>query len=52
MEAEIFPTLAAERRLCGRECEGYFIDIGVPETLEQARRDLTALTGRPVPAAR
>ena len=51
MEAEIFPALAAERRLCGRACEGYFIDIGLPETLEQARRDLIALTTRPTPAA-
>jgi D-glycero-D-manno-heptose 1,7-bisphosphate phosphatase len=52
MEAEIFPVLAVERRLGGRECQGYFIDIGVPETLEQARRELIALTQRPAPVAR
>jgi D-glycero-D-manno-heptose 1,7-bisphosphate phosphatase len=40
METDIFPVLAAERRLCGRPCEGYFIDIGLPETLQQARREL------------
>jgi NDP-sugar pyrophosphorylase family protein len=51
METEILPALAAERRLCGRECEGYFIDIGLPETLEQARRELIVLTQRPAPAA-
>jgi NDP-sugar pyrophosphorylase family protein len=42
METDIFPVLAAERRLCGRPCEGYFIDIGLPETLQQARRELLA----------
>jgi len=46
MESAIFPVLAAERRLCGRECDGYFIDIGLPETLEQARRELAALARR------
>jgi NDP-sugar pyrophosphorylase family protein len=51
MEAAIFPALAAERRLYGRECEGYFIDIGLPETLEQARRELAALARRAAAAA-
>jgi D-glycero-D-manno-heptose 1,7-bisphosphate phosphatase len=43
IETDIFPLLAEERRLYGRICEGYFIDIGLPETLQQARRELTAL---------
>jgi D-glycero-D-manno-heptose 1,7-bisphosphate phosphatase len=47
METDIFPILAAERRLCGRPCEGYFIDIGLPETLQQARRELLARLPRP-----
>jgi D-glycero-D-manno-heptose 1,7-bisphosphate phosphatase len=51
METEIFPALAKERRLYGRVCEGYFIDIGLPESLEQARRELGALTHRPTVAA-
>ena len=42
----------AERRLYGRECEGYFIDIGLPESLEEARRELIALAHRPATAAR
>lgn len=46
METAIFPALAAEHRLYGRECEGYFIDIGLPETLEQGRRELPALARR------
>jgi D-glycero-D-manno-heptose 1,7-bisphosphate phosphatase len=46
IETDIFPVLADERRLCGRACEGYFIDIGLPETLQQARRELSALARR------
>jgi D-glycero-D-manno-heptose 1,7-bisphosphate phosphatase len=52
MEGDVFPALAAERRLYGRECEGYFIDIGLPESLEKARRELIALPHRPATAAR
>ncbi|HYD87727.1 MAG TPA: HAD-IIIA family hydrolase [Vitreimonas sp.] len=37
IETDIFPGLAAERRLAGRESQGYFIDIGLPETLGEAR---------------
>lgn len=41
IETEIYPRLASERRLLGSEFDGYFLDIGLPETLAQARRDLT-----------
>jgi len=47
IETDVFPILAAERRLYGRVCEGYFIDIGLPETLLQARRELVALARPP-----
>lgn len=47
IETEIFPVLARERLLQGRVCEGYFVDIGLPESLEQAQRDLPAVTFRP-----
>ena len=47
METAVFPALAQERTLCGKICEGYFIDIGLPETLQQARRELLALARRP-----
>jgi D-glycero-D-manno-heptose 1,7-bisphosphate phosphatase len=46
METGVFPALAQERKLCGRVCEGYFIDIGLPETLQQARRELATLALR------
>jgi NDP-sugar pyrophosphorylase family protein len=51
VETDVFPVLAAERRLYGRPCEGYFIDIGLPETLAQARRELLARLHRPTPNA-
>lgn len=47
METDIFPKLAREGRLHGTVREGYFIDIGVPEALEQARRELPHLLTRP-----
>jgi len=47
IETQIFPGLAADRKLYGSPRGGYFIDIGLPETLEQARRELPALRRRP-----
>lgn len=49
IETDIFPALAADRLLKGRICDGYFIDIGLPETLQQGQRELLAL--RPGAAA-
>ncbi|MGH6951968.1 MAG: HAD-IIIA family hydrolase, partial [Vitreimonas sp.] len=37
IETDVFPTLAAKGVLAGYESDGYFIDIGLPETLEEAR---------------
>lgn len=48
METDIFPALAAERRLYGCCRDGYFIDIGLPETLQQARRELAARLPSPI----
>jgi D,D-heptose 1,7-bisphosphate phosphatase len=47
IERDIFPALAAAGDLVGSLREGYFLDIGLPETLEQARRELLALQRRP-----
>ena len=47
IETDIFPILAAEGRLRGSIRDGYFLDIGLPETLQQARRELLALRRRP-----
>lgn len=42
IETDVFPGLAAEGLLRGAPFDGYFIDIGLPETLAQARLDLPA----------
>src|SRR6516225_5518811 len=47
IETDIFPALAREGRLAGAEREGYFLDIGLPETLAQGRRELLAIRRRP-----
>jgi D,D-heptose 1,7-bisphosphate phosphatase len=47
IETDIFPALAKKRRLAGMVHAGYFLDIGLPETLEQGRRELLDLRARP-----
>lgn len=42
IETDLFPALAGAGRLYGHICDGYFIDIGLPESLARARRDLAA----------
>ncbi len=39
LEKEIFPVLAAERKLFGYHYEGYFIDIGRPETYARFKKE-------------
>lgn len=40
IETEVFPALAAAGELAGICYEGYFIDIGLPDTLARARLEL------------
>ena len=40
MERDVLPSLAANGDLRGLVFDGYFIDIGVPDDLERARREL------------
>jgi D,D-heptose 1,7-bisphosphate phosphatase len=40
IETDVFPRLAATGALAGRAFDGFFIDIGLPETLSEARRTL------------
>lgn len=47
LEHDIFPRLAAAGALGGVEADGYFLDIGLPETLEQGRRELLHCLRRP-----
>ena len=48
LEAEIFPKLVEQRRLLGVPLTGYFLDIGLPETLRQAQVDVPAWMIRPI----
>jgi D-glycero-D-manno-heptose 1,7-bisphosphate phosphatase len=40
IESDVFPALAIVGVLAGAEFDGYFLDIGLPDTLEQGRREL------------
>jgi D-glycero-D-manno-heptose 1,7-bisphosphate phosphatase len=47
LEVDAFPKLVAERRLEGMQFDGYFLDIGLPETLALAKSETAALLVRP-----
>ena len=47
LETDVFPKLASNGRLFGALHHGYFIDIGLPRTVDQARRDLPSVVRRP-----
>lgn len=47
IEAEVFPAAAAAGRLGCASFQGYFLDIGLPETLQQGRDELPAVRRRP-----
>lgn len=47
IETEIYPALAEEGLLHAVEQEGYFIDIGLPETYSEAQITLPRATRRP-----
>ena len=47
LEQDIFPALVERGELRGREFDGYFLDIGLPDTLEQGHRELPNVRARP-----
>lgn len=47
LEGDVMPRLAGEGRLLGAVRSGYFIDIGVPETYQQAQIDIPLQQKRP-----
>jgi len=47
LEAELFPALAAEGHLRGVVFDRYFVDIGMPEDLARARREIPHRRRRP-----
>ena len=47
LEQDVFPALVPRGEIRGKEFDGYFLDIGLPETLEQGRRELPEARLRP-----
>ena len=47
LETDVFPALVAADDLAGCELDGYFIDIGLPDTLAEARAALPRRYRRP-----
>jgi len=47
IETDVFPRLVAEGRVQGQEFVGYFIDMGLPNTYEQAQREVPSRRIRP-----
>jgi D-glycero-D-manno-heptose 1,7-bisphosphate phosphatase len=47
LEADVYPEIVEAGRLLGHEFQGYFLDIGLPETLAKAQRDLPFRRRRP-----
>ena len=47
LEADLFPALARQGLLRGRVLDRYFIDIGIPEDLDRARREVPQRHRRP-----
>jgi dTDP-glucose pyrophosphorylase/histidinol phosphatase-like enzyme len=47
LEQQVFPALVERGDIAGREFNGYFLDIGLPETLEQGHLELPNVRVRP-----
>ena len=47
LEQHVFPALIERGEIAGREFSGYFLDIGLPETLEQGHLELPGVRMRP-----
>ncbi|HEY1783865.1 MAG TPA: sugar phosphate nucleotidyltransferase [Roseiarcus sp.] len=47
LEQNVFPTLVERGQIRGKAFDGYFLDIGLPETLEQGHSELPNVRVRP-----
>ena len=47
VEQDVFPALVERGQIRGLKFDGYFLDIGLPETLEQGHRELPEVRMRP-----
>ena len=48
LETEVIPRLVQAGLVCGQRFDGYFLDIGLPETYDRAQRELPAVDRRKV----
>ena len=48
LERDVFPGLARAGQLEGRVFDGYFLDMGLPDTYQLAKRDMPGRRQRPV----
>ena len=48
IENDYFPKMAEDRRLYGVQYDGFFIDIGIPETYEDAQTLIPEWTRKPI----
>lgn len=48
LESDVIPGLVRAGQVCGQRFDGYFLDIGLPETYEQAQRELPEVERRKV----
>lgn len=47
LEQDVFPALVKRGEIRGLTFDGYFLDIGLPETLDQGHRELPSVRVRP-----
>ncbi len=47
LERDVLPALVAEGRVVGEAYDGYFLDIGVPESYDRAQVEIPARRTRP-----
>lgn len=50
IESDVFPRLAERKAIVAVPASGYFIDIGLPDTLERAALEVPRLSHRPLAA--
>jgi len=47
LEEDLFPVLAQKTQLCGQVYDGFFVDIGLPESLVQAKESVPSWRKKP-----
>ncbi len=47
LEVDLFPLMAQKNQLAGKEYQGFFIDIGLPKTLQRAQEAVISWQNKP-----